>query len=411
MSCPMSGARDPTADADGMSGCPMAINGPANPAHLTGSDGIHYGEYLELDKLLTCQHPESLKQTGKAHHDELLFIITHQAHELWFKQILHEIDSIITIMQEAPLQERKMLVVSSRLNRILEIQKILIQQIRVLETMTPHDFMDFRSFLSPASGFQSLQFRVIENKLGLKHDLRTAYQRKNYWEHFSNVEAEILKDVEEKPSVLHVVEKWLERTPGLETDGFDFFSRYRAAVNKMLEDRRAEIAAGQYTEEVRQTLLAECEKNEQSFDSLFDSEKHDKLVSKGDRRLSHRALQGALLIFLYRDEPLLHLPFIILSALMDIDAMFTQWRYHHMMMVQRMIGNKMGTGGSSGYIYLRSTVSDRYKVFLDLFNLSTYFIPRALLPELDEETKRRMGYNLNRIVYGYRPSGGHPTSF
>lgn len=96
------------------------------------------------------------------------------------------------------------------------------------------------------------------------------------------------------------------------------------------------------------------------------------------------------MIYFYRDEPRFNQPFQILQLLMDIDSHLIKWRYNHLMMVQRMIGSKMGTGGTSGYQYLRSTVSDRYKVFVDLFNLSNFLIPRDRIPPLSSSMKVRL---------------------
>ncbi|GFN74720.1 tryptophan 2,3-dioxygenase-like [Plakobranchus ocellatus] len=127
-----------------------------------------------------------------------------------------------------------------------------------------------------------------------------------------------------------------------------------------------------------------------SFDSVLDEDKYAASLTRGDRRLSHMAFKGAILISLYNDQPRFNQPSKLLSLLMDIDSLLTKWRYNHVMMVQRMIGSKVGTGGSSGYQYLRSTVSDRYKVFLDLFNTSTYLIPRAYIPPLTRSMKRQL---------------------
>jgi len=106
--------------------------------------------------------------------------------------------------------------------------------------------------------------------------------------------------------------------------------------------------------------------------------------------MSHRALLGALMIMLYREQPRFQGPYQVLSLLMDIDALITKWRYNHLILVQRQIGNKQGTGGSAGYSYLRSTCSDRYKVFLDLFNLASFLIPREFIPKLTSEMKLRL---------------------
>ena len=105
---------------------------------------------------------------------------------------------------------------------------------------------------------------------------------------------------------------------------------------------------------------------------MIDSKKHEKLIENNKKRLSHKATKAALLIFLYRDEPILHSPFNFLSRLMDVDELFTTWRQRHSIMVRRMIGSKIGTGGSSGHAYLKST-ADKHKVFSELADLSTFF--------------------------------------
>ncbi|MGH2574324.1 MAG: tryptophan 2,3-dioxygenase family protein, partial [Ignavibacteria bacterium] len=135
---------------------------------------IYYSDYLQLDKLLKSQKPKS-EEYGHPAHDEMLFIIVHQAYELWFKLIIHELDSIINMFKDESIDEKSIGIAVSRLQRITEIEKLLIDQLRVLETMTPLDFLDFRDFLIPASGFQSFQFRLIENKLGLKSAQRILY--------------------------------------------------------------------------------------------------------------------------------------------------------------------------------------------------------------------------------------------
>ena len=109
---------------------------------------IHYASYLGLDRVLDAQHPRSAS-TGKEAHDEMLFIIIHQVYELWFKQILHEVDSVNTMFRDDVVDEKSIGIAVSRLHRVTEIQKLLIEQLRVLETMTPLDFLEFRDFLIP----------------------------------------------------------------------------------------------------------------------------------------------------------------------------------------------------------------------------------------------------------------------
>jgi tryptophan 2,3-dioxygenase len=117
--------------------------------------GSYYADYLQLDRLLSAQAPESVRH-GKPAHDEMLFIIVHQAYELWFKQILHELDRIQADFGGDVVEDEYLGRIVHGLDRINEIFKLLIQQLEVLETMTPLDFLDFRDFLFPASGFQSV---------------------------------------------------------------------------------------------------------------------------------------------------------------------------------------------------------------------------------------------------------------
>ena len=124
----------------------------------------YYQDYLNLEKILNSQHLLSQKY-GHSAHDEMLFIIVHQVYELWFKQIIYELESLLEIFHNNEIQENHISIGVSQLERIIEIQKILIDQINVLETMTPMDFLEFRDQLNPASGFQSQQFRIIENDI------------------------------------------------------------------------------------------------------------------------------------------------------------------------------------------------------------------------------------------------------
>lgn len=357
---------------------------------LGNEAGMMYGDYLMLDKLLTAQRMLST-ESSKPVHDEHLFIITHQAYELWFKQIIFEVDSVRGLLDVEGLDEGHTMEILKRLNRVVLILKLLVDQVMILETMTPLDFMDFRKYLRPASGFQSLQFRLLENKLGLKQALRVKYNQ-NYQTVFGDdpeAMTELLKS-EQEPALLALVERWLERTPGLDEHGFNFWGKFQAAVETSIQED-LKLAEETNIEAVRRHRLLDAENRREIYRSIFDITVHDALRSRGERRLSHRALQGAIMITFYRDEPRFSQPHQILTLLMDIDSLITKWRYNHVIMVQRMIGSQqLGTGGSSGYQYLRSTLSDRYKVFLDLFNLSTFLLPRSLIPPLDDDMKRSL---------------------
>ena len=183
---------------------------------------LYYGDYLGLDKLLTCQNPKSEEYEGELAHDEVLFIIVHQAYELWFKQILHELSSVQEIFRQESLDDKKIGICLARLRRITEIQKLLVAQLNIIETMTPLDFLDFRDLLLPASGFQGYQFRLIENKLGLKPSDRKLFDKSSYNARLSKEHRDLIQDDENNPSLFDLVNRWLERIPFIDFNGFDF---------------------------------------------------------------------------------------------------------------------------------------------------------------------------------------------
>nr|WES13111.1 vermilion [Oncopeltus fasciatus] len=352
--------------------------------------GMLYGDYLQLDKILKAQRLLSESNNATVM-DEHLFIVTHQAYELWFKQIIYDLDWVRDVFSNHKgLNERQTLDVVKRLNRIVLILKLLVEQVMILETMTPLDFMEFRDYLCPASGFQSAQFRLIENKLGVKTEHRV-----RSFQHYSTVferDKEALNEIkksETEQSLADLIEQWLERTPGLDENGFDFWGKYIKNVEFLLQ-HYYEKAMKSNSETEKTTKLAEYEKKKTIFNSVLNKDMHDLFVQRGERRFTHKAFQGAIMITFYRDEPRFSQPHQILTLLMDIDSLVTKWRYNHVIMVQRMIGSQSGTGGSSGYHYLRSTLSDRYKCFLDLFNLSSFLLPRNFIPPLSSSVRNQI---------------------
>ncbi len=352
---------------------------------------LDYGGYLQLDRLLGLQQRES-ERRGQPAHDEMLFIVVHQAYELWFKQVLFEIDAVQRAFAGPVVDDRATGGIVHGLGRITAILRLLIQQLEVLETMTPLDFLDFRDLLFPASGSQSLQFRLIETRLGLRPQDRLSFDGRSPDANLPPSDRDRLRAAAAEPSLADQVERWLERTPFIDMGDYDFRDSYRRAVQAMLEGDAAVLgAAGGLSEEQRRRDLEALAAARRRFEALFDEARHRRLVAEGAWRFSARALQAALFINLYRDEPALQLPFRLLSVLMDVEEHLTTWRYRHALMVQRMIGFKVGTGGSSGHDYLRQT-AERHRVFADLFGLSTFFIPRSRLPALPPELRRAMDY-------------------
>jgi tryptophan 2,3-dioxygenase len=344
----------------------------------------YYGSYLEVDKLLGLQTPLSL-QEGKLHaHDEMLFIIIHQTYELWFKQILHELNACCEVLKKPSADDDgpDMNVVVHRLKRIVEIWKLLNHQVDVLETMTPLDFLDFRSSLEGASGFQSTQFRQIEATLGLRMENRF---RPDYYKHteiggFSPADYDTIVEAEKTTSLLQLVEQWLRRMPFFDDsfwqgwDGEDdgttetprFWTRYRKLYESSLSER-----------DERPDLLSK-------FDEMF--------FKTGAGDFSPAALRAALFIMLYRDEPLFRLPFALLNALIEIDEQLANFRYRHLQMVRRMIGTRIGTGGSSGEQYLQGAVNKNY-VYKELAGVITFLIERRNLPQLPKRLHQALRFS------------------
>ncbi len=352
---------------------------------------VHYSQYLALDRLLSAQNLRS-EELGTPAHDEMLFIIVHQVYELWFKEIIHDLESVIGHFEQGYVDEKNIRVAVQRLNRIVEIQKLLIDQIRVMETMTPLDFLDFRNYLFPASGFQSFQFRYIEVLLGLKSADRLTYNQAPYTSVFSEAERNKLMQLEAGKSMLEVVQDWLERTPFLEFKGFSFLPAYRDAVERMLSrEKTAILESSMLTDEEKAMRIRMMGDADSWFASVLDENVHAQLISEGKCKLSYRATVAALLINLYRDEPILQMPFMFISKLVDVDEMLTMWRYRHAQMVMRMLGRKIGTGGSSGYDYLQATAS-RHHILNDFHNISTLLIPRSELPVLPDEVKKGLNF-------------------
>ena len=342
---------------------------------------IDYGTYLALDRLLDCQAPQSVA-AGRPAHDEMLFIVVHQAYELWFKQILHELDRVERLFGAPVVDDKATTDIVAGLERIVAIVRLTTGQIDVLETMTPLDFLDFRDLLSSASGFQSVQFRLIEARLGLPEAARLLAPEIARGR-LSPREEALVAEARARKTVLAALDAWLARTPFVAAGDYAFDDAYRGAVRAMLEREAARVRAeGSLDEARRADEVGALEAALAEFTAIFSPE---------DEQGAWRMSRAALFIGLYRDRPALQLPFRLLSALMDIDETMTGWRYRHALMVERMIGVKTGTGGSSGHVYLRRA-AETHRVFGDLFRLSTYLIPRTAIPPLPPAIERRMGF-------------------
>jgi tryptophan 2,3-dioxygenase len=248
-------------------------------------DLLTYGSYLKIPELLSLQQLRSDPPV----HDELLFIVVHQAYELWFKQVLFELESIRDRMFAGDAERARHYLV-----RVHVIERVLIDHIEVLQSMSPQDFLAFRALLTPASGFQSVQFRELEFLSGLKDE-------------------RYLRDMASEPDERARLERrlseptlWEGFCALMDTNGFPMPA-------DDAEVRRVSLAA----------------------------------MARGDREL-----------------------FAVSEGLLDHDESLSIWRFHHVLMVEREIGAKRGTGGSSGVDYLRSTLEKR--CFPELWGLRSH---------------------------------------
>jgi len=330
----------------------------------------YYSDYLQLDRILNAQKLKSV-EAGRPADDEMLFIVVHQVYELWFKQILFELDLILKIFAaQVNDNSRDMSNVVHRLKRINYIFGLVNQQFDVLESMTSLDFLDFRDLLVPASGFQSKQFRLIEVRLGLKSDQR---HMASYYKHsgtggFSAPDIQDITTVEGTVTLKNEVIAWLERTPFLDEK---YWVGYRATNSELTGV--AGFWSNYRTIYINGLAQKEAE-NARAFDVAF----HE----TDTRDFSPKAMRAVLFILLYRDYPLLHLPFHLLDTLTELDELLATWRHRHAVMVNRLIGSRVGTGGTKGAGYLQGTLSLQSNIFQEITSASTFLIQRALVPPL-----------------------------
>ncbi|MBL0127841.1 MAG: tryptophan 2,3-dioxygenase [Flavobacteriales bacterium] len=328
---------------------------------------VYYPDYLQLEKILGAQAPESDKH-GTPAHDEMLFIIIHQSYELWFKQILHEVGSVMALFADGHVDDNggELSVAVHRLGRVHTILQVLVKKIDILETMTPLDFLDFRDMLRPASGFQSMQFKILEAKLGLRMEARFG---KQYYtsqlkpEHKAEIEA-----LEGETTFFELIDGWLARMPF-------FDATYWPQGEAPLWETLKGIYAG--------SLVKGEEGNLALWEKLFET-------GEG-RQLSPAAARSAVFIMLYRDEPILQMPFRLLERLMDIDEAMANWRYRHVSMVHRTIGLRVGTGGSTGKQYLSGALNSHH-IFQEIADLSSFLFERRKIPALPEALRTAMRF-------------------
>jgi len=247
--------------------------------------------------------------------------------------------------------------------------------------MTPLDFLEFRNLLTPASGFQSKQFRLIEATLGLQMEKRhhhDYYKRTNEGG-FDKKDFEAIESTEHAESILLLVNRWLERMPFFDEK---FWKDYQPLNN----EKKVPHAFWNDYRSLYEMSLTERELHKlKDFDNQFLDELHV------EGTMSDAAMRSALFIMLYRDFPVFQTSFQILDTLIEIDHWLAGWRHKHYVMVRRMIGMRVGTGNTTGAGYLDGAVQQHY-IFKELASLSTYLIERRKLPKLPDELIKVLGF-------------------
>jgi tryptophan 2,3-dioxygenase len=343
---------------------------------------LYYADYLELDKILDSQHPKTSHLPNGAG-DEMLFIVIHQAYELWFKQIIYELDLVRNVFAQNNINDNSgdMSYAVQKLKRIVKILELLNHQVDILETMTPMDFLEFRNYLVPASGFQSAQFRLIEAKLGLKMEQR---YKADYYKHtrkggFTQSDFEAINEAEASSTLKDLVIKWAERTPFFDAA---LWKEYRSLYPS--DDTATDRFWLDYKRIYQESLSANEKGRLEDFENVF--------FKDGRGEFPAPAMRAVLFIMLYRNLPIFQLPFELLSVLIAIDELLSNWRYRHILMVRRMIGLRVGTGGTSGSGYLEGALNQHY-IFKELTEIATFLVERSRLPELPNAVKDKMSFN------------------
>ena len=295
-----------------------------------------YSEYLRLEELLKLQTGVE-GETRNISNDELHFILVHQNFELWFKLVINELTCTRNILSSDYVEETKLPQAVHHMERVIETFKLMSQQWRVMETLEPQDFLNFRDELGTASGFESFQMREMESLMGSK------------W-----IDGKLIGEPETSNSLYDVTCDWLERTPiqgsvyGSKNDEKnvdDFIAAYLSAHKKLYPDTNKDAV------------------------NFFEEESS-----------LRRRRAGLVFIESYRELPLLAWPRKLISTLIELEQSMILWRTSHARMVERMIGRRIGTGGSSGVDYLDMTT--KYRVFVDLWAVRSILIKKEALPEL-----------------------------
>ena len=352
-----------------------------------------YWDYIKVEELLALQGGLEPTDTGLSN-DEVLFITVHQIDELWFKLILRELITVRNLFAKVPVPEQALASAARGIRRMTLLVEHVSAHFEIMETMTTRDYLAFRDKLNPASGFQSGQLREIEVLLGLSDADRVPLgDEQSYMNALkahdgspSSAYRRVAARLHDKPSLVEAIREWLSRTPIQGTAPGDpdddknvnaFIESYSAAHEKCaleaLEIAKSTALAAGDAERLEKRYAREIE-GSRAFLRAED-------CPEADRERMKRIRAALVFIESYRELPLLAWPRVIIDELVAFEQAFVIFRQRHARMVERIIGQRTGTGGSSGVDYLDQTAL-RYRIFRDIWAVRTLLVRQSELPEL-----------------------------
>ena len=351
----------------------------------------NYWDYIRVEDLLALQRGLA-DDEAEITNEEVLFVTVHQVFELWFKLIRRELVTLRDLFKQDVVAEQELSSAVRSIQRIVVVLRRCVDHFEIMETLTTREYLGFRDKLMPASGFQSAQLRQIEILLGLEEGTRIPLGGQESWLEAlrghdgkeSSAMRRVLAQRDDRPTLLEAVQEWLYRTPigGLGPDE----PGAEAAL-----DRFVEAYASATADELDRTCSfaitrAEDPSEAQRLRERYEGEKQairDFLAPEGDDGPLLRRTRSAMLFILsYRELPLLAWPREVLDGLIELEQVFLIFRQRHARMVERVIGRRTGTGGSSGVDYLDHTALT-YRVFRDLWAVRTYQMRRVANPPLE----------------------------
>ena len=349
---------------------------------------VTYWDYIRVEDLLRLQSGVEGDESQLSG-DEVLFITVHQVDELWFKLALRDLVAARDLFKRREVPEDALASACRRLRRVRVIFELATDHFRLMETMTTRDYVDFRDKLFPASGGQSAQFRELEIVFGLDDEQRIPYVTGgSYLEVLGGADGgdspslqRVRARLADRPSLRQAIGDWLYRTPihgsrpdqdGDEQAVDEFIESYLAC-----HDRAQQESAGHHDGDTSTDEIAE--RYEQEGDGARSFLRATDVEPPEERRRRRRIRAAALFIEIYRELPLLAWPREILEHVIAVEQAYAVFRQRHARMAERMIGRRVGTGGSSGVDYLDEAA--HYRVFRDLWAVRTLLIRRELLPD------------------------------